>query len=186
MKKNALGSGLSLIGSGLPLIACVTLYAGIIQSKVPDGYRCLSRDKKFLATFSGRISIHDEIEGKSFFPIQVLQPIYLMAWAQDSRSLFYVENIAGGSSLSVVQFWEGGWLRHDVDPPGEDFDSYAVTGLNLQSDPVLVRYVTSSRVGGKRINEVITFNMKLKDLSIFGTKRTRISPEEYNKSDKQR
>ena len=168
------------------LILCLFLFsslglcADVLQKEVKDGYNCLSPDKRFLATFSGVIVIHDEIGAKTFEPLRVLQPIFLMAWAQDSKSLFYIESIAGGSSLSVFQFSDGKWLRRDVDPPGDNLDSYTVINLNLNSDPVSVTYVTSRKTDGERINERVTFDLRLKDLSISDVKRKKITPEEYD------
>jgi hypothetical protein len=168
----------------LGLLVCLgqNVGADAVLKEILGNQTTLSPNKEFLATATGLITIQDLKSGRKFDLVEVLDPLYCLAWAGDSKSLFIVEHIAGGTCLSVVQFLNGKWIKSSIDPPPDgDYDSYKVVQVKPRFDSARIVYITANRGdnGGPSLTQFVTFDLSLKNLSTSHIRYKTITGDQY-------
>ncbi len=77
------------------------------------------------------LTIHNCLTSKNDFSKSLVLSIQNIKWTPDSKSLFIVSHLSGGSMATIVHYQDNHWMAYDCDPPIQEPSYYFVVGVHF-------------------------------------------------------
>lgn len=96
----------------------------------------LSPDKQYIAKLGigdaeTILTVQNKSTSKNDFSKALISRVQNIKWTPDSKSLFIVSHLSGGSMATIVHFQNDGWRAYDNSPPIQGPAYYFVVGVNF-------------------------------------------------------
>lgn len=77
------------------------------------------------------LTIQNHLTSKDDFSKSLVPCVQNIKWTPDSKSLFIVSHLSGGSMATIVHFQNDGWRAYDNSPPTQGPSYYFVVGVHF-------------------------------------------------------